>query len=621
MEKYVEIALALSARGRAINIREMAVQQKYAQDHNLELYRSYYFFDETLLDHLKVYKTIKGFNGSPFIDLIILDIDKGKDTDARTHYRAIALLHKLKEMEIADINIRVYYSGTGYHFVVPNLWNFHTQLELKETLISIFPECDPAIYSHSSLIRVANTINFKSQRYKVGLTHSQLLTNSTEDILFYAGSPQMIIYEPFEESHQLEKFKLTPKFVITEQPEIVLDEELTPIVTCAQKMYNSKPEKGTRHNTMFRMISAFKRNGVPVSGIEDMMMKWALNEMEKGEIRKLVTDHYKKNYPYGCHDVVMSKFCDERCMFFKKKSYNASTPKDVHVLEAQLKTMAGGQDKPYIELATHFGLHESFGIYPEEFVVITGDTGLGKSSLAQNIIVKEKRMKVLYLNFEVGERLMYRRELQIEHGMTKFEIIQHYANPEAPTLSKGVEHIHMISDRINMHTLENIIMTGEYQVVIADTLECFITPGITEITPKTEFIAHEMKRLAKRYQLIIIAIHHISKSAVQDPSGNVKRLTVHSGKGSSAIEQEADKVLLLEGNPNNLIRLLRSAKARDEPPFEVKLRFDAERTFRFYQEKEWKETEVNWDESSTASSPLESVKEFLSQSLVRAVVL
>jgi archaellum biogenesis ATPase FlaH len=358
-----------------------------------------------------------------------------------------------------------------------------------------------------------------------------------------------------------------------------------------QKLYQSPPVKGQRHLSMLRMVSAFKRSGVPQSGIENMMKSWVGNEMEIAEIHKIVSDVFQKNYAFSCQDEVMSRHCDSRCMFFQKKSYNATVPRDTLMMEEGFRKFVTFDAGKFLELSDFFDLKNAFSIYPQEFVVLEGDTGLGKSSLIQNINIHDKTFKTLYLNFEVGERVMYRRFLQIAHGKTKYDIMSHYANPDAPTLSKEVEHIHMVSDRITLHILEQLLAIRQYDIVVADTLECFTTPGISEITPKTELIAHELKRLAIKYNTIVLAVHHVSKASVLDPQGKRKDLNVHAGKGSSAVEQEADKIILLEGQQTSGIRRIRSAKARDESPFDTHMTFDAERTFRYFKESKWQPLE------------------------------
>lgn len=606
MQRYfIEIALgSVAARGRGVPLTDIPLLQKQAYENNLELYRSYYYFDYSLMEHLKVYKTVKGFPGTPFIDLLTLDVDKEKDTDEQTKLRAVALYHQLKDLDISDCNIRPYYSGNGYHFILPNLWKFETPEEVKATLLDAFPGCD-SIYDKSRLIRVANTLNAKTGRYKIPLTHKELLHGSVDDILRESARarPSFNYFPPFEiPAVQLKK--IIPVKPLTSVSPKDHETGTSNVILCIQNLYNSKPVKGFRHKSMLRMISVFKRNGVPRSGIELMMQTWAGRDMEMGEIRKIVSDVFDKNYQYSCQDEIMSKHCDERCIFFQKKGYNAVIPRDVLSIEKHLRETIGEVHTKYIDIAEFCHLSTPFGIYPEEFVVIEGDTGLGKSALIQNILVKARSFKCLYLNFEVGERLMYRRFLQIAHGKTKIDILQHYSDPQAETLSSEIDHIDMISDRLSVPTLEHILAEGKYDIVVADTLEGFSTPGINDITPKTEFLSHEMKRIAKKYKVINIAIHHVSKSSVQNIDGSIKKLTVHAGKGSSAVEQEADKVLLLEGSIASSVRLIRSAKARDEHPFNTTMMFDAERTFRFYKEQVWTSEDYSENDSSPSAFPV-----------------
>ena len=78
-------------------------------------------------------------------------------------------------------------------------------------------------------------------------------------------------------------------------------------------------------------------------------------------------------------------------------------------------------------------------------------------------------------------------------------------------------------------------------------------------------------------------MNHISKSATYEP-----RLSVHSAKGNSVIEQKADKVIGIMGDRDTNKRILRSLKSRDEARFQIALNFEYE-TMRF---KEMKNAEV-----------------------------
>lgn len=598
--RFIEVARgSFQNRGIAATLNDIPKLQLEAQKQSLELYRSYYFFDETLQDHLRAFKTVRGFPGDPIIEQVLLDVDKGTDTDEHTLHRARNVFHQLVDVyEVEDVNIRVFYSGRGFHIMLPNLWDFKTPDEVRETLLSLFPDCDN-IYDKARLIRVANTLNYKTGRYKIPLEHGEFLNNSAVEIIDASMAPRNLFTFPeFEPHTKLAKTKVIPKPVMKNDDHRA-DDGFSPIVTCMQKLYQSGPRQGTRHISMLRMVSAFKRGGIPQSGIEVMMKEWAQGHLEVGEVRKVVSDVFKKNYSYSCHDEIMHQWCDDRCMFFKKKSFNAGQPESHKSLEDKLKVFAlTGDENIIISLQNFLNIDTPFNIYRGELVCIFGDTGLGKSSFVQNIAVASKKRKILYLNFEVGEILMYRRKLQIAHGMTKDEVLSYYALEGSSTLASAVEHIDMVSERITLPTLESLVALNQYDIVIPDTLECFSTPGISEITPKTEHIAHELKRIAKKYNIVIMPVHHISKNAIQDPQGKKKNLTMHAGKGSKAVEDQSDKVILFEGDQKKPLRFVSSAKARDESPFETWLDFHAETTMRFTKSKEGISNE---DDSSSNS--------------------
>lgn len=535
---------------------------------------------------MRVYKTVKGFLGKPIIESVIMDIDKGSDTDERVLERARLIFHKLTyDYEIDDINIRTYYSGSGFHIQVPNMWDFKTHDQVKATMADSFPDLD-TIYDKTRLIRVANTINYKTQRYKIPLTNLEFLNLGIEKIIELAEDPRNeFIFHPFEENSELAKYR-KEQVVALSSSNPMNDDGLSPIITCMQKLFIAGPTKGSRHNSMLRMISAYKRSGIPQAGIEEMMKSWAKNEMEVGEIRKIVGDVFRQNYTYSCHDEIMMKHCDSRCMFFKNKNFNNAQPESNETMEEKMKKVArDGTKNVVIDLQRFLHLKHPFKIHKGEVVTILGDTGLGKSALAQNICVDTKK-RILYLNFEVGETLMYRRFLQIAHVKTKEAIIEHYLQEAPGNLAGPISHINMVSTRVTLHDFEQLIATGSYEIVIVDTLECFITPGITDITPKTEHIAHELKRMIQKYGCVFIDIHHVSKGGIQNSDGSKKRLNSHSGKGSGAIEQQSDIVIAFEGEADKPLRSIRSTKARDETPFHTHLHFDAENSFRFYKVQE-----------------------------------
>ena len=146
-----------------------------------ELYRSYYTYDDKILEHKKLYKTVKGYDGMMFLDQITLDIDKGNDTDEGVLYRTQSFVEMLGEDWKLDRNeLRIWYSGRGYHLTFPDIFRFEPSPfiadEVKATLTKYFPEMDSMPLMKTGLIRVGFSYNEKTKRYKTPLSAGELFS-------------------------------------------------------------------------------------------------------------------------------------------------------------------------------------------------------------------------------------------------------------------------------------------------------------------------------------------------------------------------------------------------------------------------------------------------------------
>jgi replicative DNA helicase len=64
---------------------------------------------------------------------------------------------------------------------------------------------------------------------------------------------------------------------------------------------------------------------------------------------------------------------------------------------------------------------------------------------------------------------------------------------------------------------------------------------------KQGYITAELKKIAMEQDVIILAVSHISKGASYRIAEG-QALDIHSGKGNSALEQKADKIIAFEGD-------------------------------------------------------------------------
>lgn len=587
-ERFIEVAInEPKNRNTVIPLSDLPALTESCQKRGEALYRSWYTFDNELREHFKIRKTVAGYRGKLYLDSIILDIDKGVETPQATLERTRAFVRNLESnFGIPEEHINVFYSGSGFHVEISELFGFTPERDMhqvvKATLTSVFPEGD-VIYDATRIIRVTNTINRKTGLYKIQLSHKELHELDANAIIELAKSPRPTqalppIKEPFLKKYikELPALALEPK---------KFQDNPSSIVTCMQTVFNNGETPGHRHQYIMRMASAFKRAGVPLEGVVILMQKWAPG-LEPYEVRRLVEDVFTKGYRFSCHDEIMVANCSPKCIHYKNKDFT------LEVVSAQ------DMEKDFVRyLATDFSdtsfdLNEmyqwqmkneagdiedgSYKFYPGELTLVLGDTGIGKTAWVQNICVKLKRLKILYLSLEVHQHLVYRRFIQIAHSMSKAEVVKYYEG-KTNALSDDISHISVMTVSPDIKSINRLIAEVEPQLVVVDTTDGITVEGnFKETLMKENAIAVQLKQIAQLQDIIIIGVHHLSKL------GAVATLGVHSGKGSSSFEQKADKVIGIEGVQGGVHRTVLSLKARDECRFRLNFIFNP-RTFQFTQ--------------------------------------
>lgn len=594
---YREMAFGSpSHRGILVREEDMARHIEIARRDKKELYFSYYRFPPEIIEHFRVYKTIKSYRGSYSLATIVLDIDGGTEPLDKA-------LEVLKSLGV--IERRVWHSGTGYHIEFANIFHFEDGPDLpsivKATLTHYFPMADN-IYDGARLLRAPYTINTKNGRYKVPLVYPAMgdgsdiadtsLITYDDHTLFFVPTPSIVTPDL-----SLRVRKET-KPLILESTEGTSDDP-TRFVTCMQRLYSRGAVPGRRHTDMLRLISNWQRNGVPDEGIVMMLQSWlgAGSDISLYEIKRQVKAIRDKGYRYSCADPVMEEHCDERCVFYKSRSYGS----DVIPTEDAEKRLVEYARRDIRTVQLNIGKAMGSGelvLSPGEVAVIWADTGVGKSAFAQNMVIPTRHLKVLYISLEMGVELVYRRFVQILHRMSKDAVMAHYRAKEN-TLSEGLEHIKILQTPPTLQQIRRVIADQTPNVVVIDVIDLIHTPHIFDDQTKLTTIINALKDIAIQQHCIIIGIHHISKSAAIDIDGRPRALTMHSGKGPSAIEQKADVVIgiekqqvdptgvslsLLPPTPAEMAamdgRLVTMLKGRDHAPYTARFVFDPD-TFLF----------------------------------------
>lgn len=586
--KYIEIAKGnVSNRGYIIPINQL-----YSHiDNTNELYRSYFSFGEKIKEHIHSgRKTPAGFIGDYYVDQIVLDVDKGTNSDEYTLAKTKDLVTKLMDMyKLTEKQIAFWFSGTGYHIHIPDIFGFTPSLKLplqvRETIQAVFPEADTKPVNPRGLIRVGLTFNSKSGLYKTYIKTNDIWFTTVSDIVALAKEQNCeSIPKPFPAftdklSHLIRTARDTNELQLTSTH----SDDPTRLVTCMQKVYARGEEVGTRHTRLIRLASWQRRNGTPLKGAVAMLQTYAPS-MDPYEVEKTVTDIYNKGYSFSCQDKVLSEFCDTRCIFYQKKDLMPALVSSRDLEKKFTSFVQSDWQENSINLKEFLDLKEDYWIIPEDLVGLIGGTGLNKTALVQNLAVQLKKMApVLYINTEFGTNLLFRRFVQITHNMTKQAVMKYYEN-NGNKLSKEFSHIHYLNSVPNIDELNDLIKRHLPQVLIIDTIDDIIKAKKSGLESE-DTVAKQLNQLSKKYGIMTIAVHHISKNAAFNDDGSPKTLNVHSGKGSSSFEQKCDILLGIEGRQDGIVRTIKSLKGRDNSPF-VTIRYLNEDTFRL--EKEMK---------------------------------
>ena len=233
---------------------------------NEALYRSVYLYDESAVEYVKDKGSLKNYFGVRYIDKIPVDIDKQDRSDERTLDILRGTILELEEADISSRSYQAYFSGSGYHLILSGeLFNFKSGTDLpfivKQTMKKLLPGIDSSIYMRTGIYRLQHTLNQKTDLFKIPLTNDEVLNKDPKEIFELAKSSRLDFqYHILEANGELEKR------VVTEVPDIKVFNKVSEpskIIPCVQSMLNNGAREGSRHLTAMRIISHFKRHGIP----------------------------------------------------------------------------------------------------------------------------------------------------------------------------------------------------------------------------------------------------------------------------------------------------------------------------------------------------------------------
>ena len=547
-----------------------------------EMYRSYYSFDETFYDYVKKNNTVKGFNGLTYINTIVLDIDKGDISDEAFNEYLYDCLDQLEDLTIDKSYINIWFSGSGYHVELLNVFGFQPSRHLHEkvrlTMKKHIPFAD-TIFDKTRIIRSKWSLNTKTGLYKVFIPYDVIRTINYETVRKIAKS--RTAYDSFRKEygddwfHSLHKnISIQPHLqkLIESSPTVINNvnnrqANASAVVTCMQHVFNEGPTKGSRNMKLMRMSSSYKRAGIPYVVTLNGMLQWSNGSLDDSEVIRSVNNIYDGSYKYGCNDTIMSEYCDPKCIYFKRKDYTLDIKTILEVEDNFRKYVNSNMDSQSINLADIWNVPD-YLIRPGELVVFSGDTGIGKSTFVQNIVTKFDK-ETLFLSLEMPEALTFRRFVQIANKKSEKWVYNQYKSNPNVSFEKQLKHINIMTIAPELGAIKKAVAQYEPKVLVIDTLDELHADYARGEIEKQNAIIAALKEIAQKYNTIVFAVHHINKASAASNT-----FTLHSLKGSSNVVQKADKVIMIKGQRDELVRHICSEKSRDEGKFNLTCTFN-----------------------------------------------
>ena len=587
MQGYVEIALRNPMSRGQLTTLDKLEEAVTVYGKKFPVYRSVYLYDDEGYDFIKKTKSVKGYNGYRSIDYVPIDLDMVENSGDKTLDKAHDVYDLLKKHLDAE-SICVFLSGTGFHFdVSANVFGFENHAGknlpyiVKNTMMKLIPDADMSVYSRSALYRCAGSKNLKSGLYKTYISEEQFFGMSYKAISNLGKKWDRDDVYTYPSDEQQGKLESLVRF---DSPNVKAFNNVTVssnVVPCVQDMYNNKPQEGQRHITSMRIISHFKRNGIPLNATKAAMFHWNKeNGLSKTQLLQNINDVYTKGYQYGCMDNIMMQYCQPNCIHFKRKDYLM----DVFNVDDLQALLNNRMEKDFsgvsINLSKLYGLVGTESIvYPGELVTIVGPTGTNKTTLAQNIalsynasedtIEKELQIPTLYLSLELAPWLMHRRNIQIVSNTTSDNMKKDSARTLYDIHRDKLDHLMLQTISPTVEDIRKKIREVSPACIVIDYIDLVEPPKHTRGEYESlRHISHALSNLAVNYDLIIIQLSQTSREYAR--SGV---LDIYSGKGSGAIENASRKLLVLEGESKNRKRRLKMVKSTDGELWEVDLEF------------------------------------------------
>lgn len=196
-------------------------------------------------------------------------------------------------------------------------------------------------------------------------------------------------------------------------------------------------------------------------------------------------------------------------------------------------------------------LDKALYISQNDFVILAGGTGTGKTTFALNLLSNlSKEYQCVYFNMEMSKKTLYKRLSAIETGINinKFNDIRTLETREVKFLYQKISEIEerkiiLINNSQNIDNIEKIISNIKDDrkiVVILDHIGLINAQG-NSLYEKMTNVAKKIRGLCLDYNCTIFGLCQLSRESQKDE----RAPKLQDLRDSGEIEQSARKVILL----------------------------------------------------------------------------
>jgi KaiC/GvpD/RAD55 family RecA-like ATPase len=527
---YVELVeRGITNRG---NIVECGSIKPVPRD--FECYISLFPYDKTIVDYVKINKTVKNHAGKHACDYIVWDIDNDGNLQKSKDDALWLLNYWQSEYGLSPDDTWIYFSGyKGFHIILTSktFGQLEMSAEMGESIkraaieLAGTLQIDVKIYENHRIVRVANSRHLKSGLYKIELTYDELFSMSILDIQELAKSPRILDrkkqYRDVLKNDLIARI-VQSSFLIKENKEVIETGFFLP------------DNKGNRNNKLFAQACTLFQN----------------TQLHEKSIKEIITSiNLASGDPLPAHEI-NTLVNSARTKRKGKEDETLQITTFDKMWEQYISGFINETEKlslvfPSVDLILNGKVRSKVG-------VILGYGGAKKSMYGQNICYRNlsRGYRTIYSNMEMGLNDLTARFINIamqgfDNHMASYHIEEAFYRKE--NLTRFLDSIKdLYNDRLLV--AENSNMTAEKYDVIIDQVtrergkvDILIVDGMsmmggagTEVERANEH-SKQLKELAKKWNIFVAPIVHVSRGEEL----TVRDLT-RRARGSEKIADNAD---------------------------------------------------------------------------------